>query len=556
MGNRPDMLDGSTVRGPRAWLCWLLLLTIIGSAAACGSDGDGDEEGSDDTSDSAEEELEPVPGGSLVFGQASETDGYIPDRNRWGASAFNVARAVYDPLTVIDTEGVAQPYLVKSIEADDVLQQWTITLRDEEIRYHNDDVMTSEHIATFLKTMQLSPLAGAAFDPVQAVAVIDEKTVVVQSEEPWGTFPAILSSQAGYMVHPDMFTGEITDPMGTGPFVYDEWVRDSHFRAVRNPNYWRPGLPYLEEIEFRPLPDPAARRDALEAGDIDILHTNTASDLVDLGADGSGAPEGFQVVLDGSAGDEQTITLNTQSGPTADLNVRRALQLATDQQALVDGLYDGFFETADGPFDESSFWWTDSGWPDPDPDEAARLVEEWEAENGPLSITLKVTAHQENLQLGQAVQEMWTNVGIDAKVESYPESEFANFLLFGEFDGIMSQYYNRSDPDEHYHFWDPKRIGAEGELSLNFPRWTNDAVGEALAAGRQLSDPDERKEHYSTVWREWAENVPYLWLYHGQWMLMASDNLHGLDAFEFPDGSAAEPMDAGAVFLTSVWRTD
>jgi peptide/nickel transport system substrate-binding protein len=234
--------------------------------------------------------------------------------------------------------------------------------------------------------------------------------------------------------------------------------------------------------------------------------------------------------------------------------VRRALQLATDRQALVDSLYDGYFEVADGPFNPSSFWWSDSGWPDPDPDEAAAIVEEWEADNGPLTVEFLVVAIQDNLELGQAIQEMWGNVGIDVQLESLPESEFANALLFGDFDAIMSQMYNRSDPDEHYHFWDPKRIGADGELSLNFSRWTNDAVADALNAGRQTLDVDERKSQYAIVWQEWAENVPFLWLYHAQWILIGTEDLRGLDGFTFPDGSPAELMDAGSVFLTSVWR--
>jgi peptide/nickel transport system substrate-binding protein len=536
-----------------AWLSWLLLIVLVAGAAGCGDDSGGDEEGSGTSTTAV---ADPVDGGSVVMGVGGETDGYIPDRNRWGPSAFNIARAIYDPFTVIDTDGVAQPYLVESIEPDEALQQWTITMRDEEIRFHNGDTMTSEHIATFLKTMQLSPLAGFAFDPVQLVAVIDEKTVVVQTEEPWGTFPAILSSQAGYMVHPDLFTGEITDPTGTGPFVYDEWVRDSHFRAVKNTDYWRPGLPYLDEVEFRPLIDSAARRDALEAGDVDMIHTNASADLIEVGADGSGTPDGFQVVFDGSAGDEQLVMLNTQSGPTADLDVRRALALATDREALVDSLYDGYFDVADGPFRESSFWWSDSGFPAHDPDEAARLVEEWEADNGSLSIGLHVIASQDNLELAQAIQEMWTGAGIDVQVEALPETEFANVLLFGEFDALMTQTYDRSDPDEHYHFWDPKRIAPEGELSLNFPRWTNDAVADALTAGRQTLDAEERKGHYATVWQEWAENLPYIWLYHGQWILLAREDLQGLDGFTFPDGTEAELVDAGATFLTSVWRSE
>jgi ABC-type transport system substrate-binding protein len=560
---------GSSWTGPRAWISWLLAIALVAVAAGCGGDDGGGGDDAQDGSDGTEQldEGEPVMGGKIVYGLTAETDGYNPASNRWGPSAFNVARALYDPLTVVDPEGVAQPYLVESIEHcvynastgdctdDGSLQEWTITLRDEEIRFHNGDLLTAEVLADFLKTMQLAPLTSFAYDPVQLVAVIDDRHLFVRSEEPWGTFPALLSGQSGYLVHPGVIDGSLPDPVGTGPFQFDEWVRDDHLTVVRNDSYWRDGLPYLDEIEFRPMADPSTRGSALEAGDVDLYHTNASRDLIEVGPDGAGVAEGYHVVFDGSAGDEQHMALNTQTGPTADPRVRRALALATDRQALVDGLYDGFFETADGPYDRDSFWWSDSGWPEPDADEATRLVDEYEAENGPLEITVTVVASQENLELGQAIIEQWQQVGIDGNVESLPESEFANALLLGDFQAIMNQFYNRSDPDEHYHFWDPQRIGPEGELSLNFPRWRNDAVAEALRSARQTADPEERKGYYATVWSEWAKEFPYLWLYHGQWIIIASDDVHGLESFTFPDGEPASSMDWGAVFLTSVWRT-
>jgi ABC-type transport system substrate-binding protein len=538
----------------REWLAIVLIICLAAVAVGCGDDGGGDADDATDGTDTADD-AQPVQGGSLVFGLSAETDGFNPASSRWGPSAYNVARAMYDPLTVVDLDGVAQPYLVESIEPSEDLQEWTITLRDEEVRFHNGDVLTTEMVATFIKTMQLAPLTSFAFDPVQLVAVVDDRQLFVRSEEPWGTFPALLSSQAGYLVHPTVLDGTAEDPIGTGPFEFDEWVRDDHLTVVRNDSYWRPGLPYLDEIEFRPMADPATRQGALDAGDVDMLHTNAASDVMAVGRDGSGVDDGFHAVFDGSAGDEQTITLNTQSGPAANPEVRRALALATDRQELIDGLYDGFFEIADGPYDEDSFWWSDAGWPDPDPEEAARIVEQIEATEGPVEITLTVVATQENLRIGQAVIEMWKEVGIDANVESLPESEFANALLVGDFNAMLSQFYNRSDPDEHYHFWDPERIGPEGELSLNFPRWTNDAVGEALAAARQTNDPEARKAHYATIWQEWAKAFPYIWIYHAQWVVIASDDVQGLGEFTYPDGAPAEAMDWGAIFLTSVWRS-
>jgi ABC-type transport system substrate-binding protein len=135
-----------------------------------------------------------------------------------------------------------------------------------------------------------------------------------------------------------VYDGSAENPVGTGPFAFGEWVRDDHLTVVRHESYWREGLPYLDEVEFRPLPDGETRAASLASGDIDMEHSNAASDLMAVGTDGSGAEDGFTAYFDGSGGEEMHVMLNGQSGPTADHDVRRALALATDREALVEGL--------------------------------------------------------------------------------------------------------------------------------------------------------------------------------------------------------------------------
>jgi peptide/nickel transport system substrate-binding protein len=552
---------GTSTPSRLRWLLTLIGLGLVLVAAGCGSGGD--DESSSTTEgggDSGQvEAADPIVGGALTYGISSETDGWLPSSNRWGPSAFNVARALYDPLTVIDTDGVAQAYLLESIEpTDDTLREWKLTVR-EGVTYHNGETMTKEDLATFIKTMQLAPLTSFAFGPVDAVGVIpDENAIVVIMNQPWGTFPAILSAQPGYMIHPGLFDGSIeaTEPVGTGPFEWGEWVIDDHLTLTKYDNYWREDLPYLETVTFKPLVDPATRRAALQAGDIDMLHSNIPADAIDAGRDGEGVEDGFQVVFDGSSGDEQHIVLNTQSGPTADLEIRRALALATDREAINDGLYDGFFEIASSPYAPNEAWYSDPGWPDPDPDEAAAIVEEWEAENGPLELSLVVISNQTTLQLSQAIQEQWNEVGIDVSIEAEDEANFSNRLLFGDFDAIQTTFFNRSDPDEMFHFWDPEAVTDPGELSLNFPRYASDLMFDNLHAARETDDFDVRKELYDEVWEDWAMNFPYLFLYHAPYILLARDNVENLDTFTFPDGEPAEAMDWGAVFLTDVWLSN
>ena len=108
--------------------------------------------------------------------------------------------------------------------------------------------------------------------------------VTINMKTPWAPFPYYLAqAQTGYIAAPSMLNssdGGTSHPIGTGPFVFQDWVPNSHMTATRNPHYWRKGYPYLNSITFKPIIDPNARADALQTGEIDIMHTNSPSSLL------------------------------------------------------------------------------------------------------------------------------------------------------------------------------------------------------------------------------------------------------------------------------------
>src|SRR5258706_16400903 len=74
-------------------------------------------------------------------------------------------------------------------------------------------------------------------------------------------------------------------PFGTGPYVYKSWTPGSSLVLTKNPNYWRKGLPYFDEIEIRPIPDAHSRVSALQAGDVDLIHTSDGQSIADVRKD-------------------------------------------------------------------------------------------------------------------------------------------------------------------------------------------------------------------------------------------------------------------------------
>ena len=116
---------------------------------------------------------------------------------------------------------------------------------------------------------------------MQSIVVPSPTVVTVTMKSPWVPFDYYLTGGIGgqfaFVAEPTwLASGSQTNPVGTGPFVFQTWEPNSHFTATANPNYWRPGLPYLDSITYKPIPDSEQLlATASKSGGVDIIHTST-----------------------------------------------------------------------------------------------------------------------------------------------------------------------------------------------------------------------------------------------------------------------------------------
>jgi ABC-type transport system substrate-binding protein len=234
------------LRSPSIRLLLLVLAGVVLLGAACGGSDSDDDAGGDDGSGptaTTEPVLDPVEGGALVYGIEAESDGWNPITNSWSLSGLLIGQSVYDTLAAYDVDGVARPYLAESFEHNDDYTQWTIGLR-EGVRFHNGDPLTADAVDVMLDGHLAAVLTAPAFAPVESVEAIDERTVQVTMSTPWVVVPTALTGQTGVVPHPSIVQEGINDaPIGTGPFVFDEWVPDSHWKGDKNTDYGRDGMP-------------------------------------------------------------------------------------------------------------------------------------------------------------------------------------------------------------------------------------------------------------------------------------------------------------------------
>ena len=239
--------------------------------------------------------------------------------------------------------------------------------------------------------------------------------------KPWVPFPYYLAGgiggQIAYPVAPSMLANPngTTHPVGTGPFVFKQWIPNDHFTATANPHYWRPGLPYLSKITFKPIPDESARAEALKSGTIDLMITDTPQIITQFRGNKS-----YSYVDDSGkvAGepDMNCVQLNCLKAPFNNAKVRRAAAMAINRKQYAKVIDDNVLPVSTGLFTPGSPYYSTTSYPAYNPSEASKLVKTAEKQlGGPVSFTFGSTNSPAAIRAQEYIQQAWQAVGFQVK---------------------------------------------------------------------------------------------------------------------------------------------
>jgi ABC-type transport system substrate-binding protein len=457
-----------------------------------------------------------------------------------------VARTVYDPLTALDVDGVAQPYLAESLEPSADYRQWTITLRPG-VTFHNGDPLTAAAVKTTLDGHLASGLTRPAIAPVESVEAVDDLTLTVTMNTPWVAFPQALTAQLGVIPHPSVITDQINDePIGTGPFEFVEWVPDNRFVAERYDDYWQEGLPYLDRIEYHPIVAEESLRAGFEAEDLDIFTGGSPEDILEYRGRAEETGD-VKFYADRGENEESFVMLNMEAPPFDDVRVRRALAFATDQERYNEVIDEGIPRLATGPLVPENPFYIEVDYPTYDPDQARELLDEVEAETGePVSFTLGNTTSDVDRDQSAFFQQMWEEVGFEVELTFTEQTQYILDTLGGDYQAVAWRQFVEQDPDTDSQWW-------YSDSSLNFANLADDEVDAALDEGRSSPDPEVRADAYARFQERLAELVPFVWLNHVEWGTVAWPYVNGIPSGELPSGQQAKPFVAGTHFVTQMW---
>jgi peptide/nickel transport system substrate-binding protein len=500
--------------------------------------------------------LIPTPGGSLTVGTESEIEGFDPTKDAWDATGYLYASAVEDPLTAIAADGTVHPYLALSVKPNADSTLWTIALRPG-VSFSDGEPLNADAVKMNLDAQRASFLTGKVLKLVTSVDKVDDMTVSVKLSAPWTVFDEQLASETGYVAAPRMLKDPngFRHPVGTGPFIFKEWVPHNHFTATKNPNYWRKGLPYLDSVEFRPIPDFEARESSLRGGTIDAFHTTDPQTVLDFRDDKS-----FRAYEQTKGRVEQDFQMiNTSKPPLNDIRVRQALAYALDRDRYNQLANLGVPRVADGPFSAGSGLTNAPGYPSFDLQKAKDLVRSYELDKGVTSVSFELgtTDIGKNVTDEQLIAEMWKQAGIDAHVVAVEQGQFILNALQGKYDVYGWRQFGEPDVDADYVWWTSDNAVPDPyyQTALNFARNSDPQIDKDMIDARQTNDPAKRKADYEDVSAQLNKDLPYIWTESAVWDIVTKATVEGVLSPTLPDGTMALALNSGRFSIAQVWRT-
>ncbi len=273
-----------------------------------------------------------------------------------------VSGKVLQGLLTFDTDLKPQPVLAKSWSVSPDGLAYTFDLQPG-VTWHDGKPFTEQDVLFTFQTFypEVDKRLGSIFE--QFVASIDSSKplqVTFHLRQPFAPLLSSLGSGLRPIVPRHLYEG--TDfranpynlkPVGTGPFVFQEWKRGAFIKLAKNPNYWKKGLPHLDGVIFHVIPDGSSRAAAFERNDVQVLRAGDAdyADLKRLSAlPGVVASEQGYELYSGLA----FLQINTRKPPLDNPKVRQAILTALNRQFIVDNIFFGSGRVSQGPFVSSS----------------------------------------------------------------------------------------------------------------------------------------------------------------------------------------------------------
>lgn len=504
-------------------------------------------------------------GGTLKMGVISEQNKpFNPAFANMDTSGFCYARAVYDPLMVTSANGkTVYPYLAQSLTPNKTYTQWTLTARAG-VKFHDGTPCNGDAIYANMSENYSSALTGPA---IQALITgfthtPGSSTVVIHTKHPWVTFPFTLAEQQICFIAspggggaPNTLGAHYSGlPIGTGPFIASAWNYNTAFIATKNPNYWRAGLPYLDQVEFHPIPDGPTRYTSLTSGVMDIIHESEGDILKDFKSLGSG----YNVVTDFPkkpvyAPSSNCYMMNVAKAPLTNKNLRLGCAYAINQAQFVKIVDDGESSTIDGIFLPGSPYYKKTPYPTYNVAKAKKYIAKVPKADRTFDVTY-VQGDPAVLNSVALLTQFLKDVGVTITTTPVTQGALIGAAIYGQYQVMTWAQFGGVSPDLN-HPWFSVRPPGKGATWLNFARNQDPKIESLMLAGMASKSFTGQRNAWAAVNIRLQQDLPYLWVDRVVLGVAAHADVQNWQTFQDPAGHPVLQPNQAVLFFTSTWKS-
>lgn len=467
----------------------------------------------------------PTPGGTMRFARAEDSTNFDPISLPLNVDIW-IVTSVYEQLVRVASNGVdLEPGLAESWEMSADGLTYTFHLRPGVMFSDGSDLKASD-VKYSLDRARNDPSKVWSFTlvAVKEIATPDDATVVISLNQPWAPFLADIAMFNASVVPVAWASGNearlATEMLGTGPFTLAEWKKEEYLLLKKNPHYWEEGVPLLDEIRVAKVPDDNNRILQLQAGEIDAMYDVPFSRVADLEGDDN------LRVLKFPSSFTQYVILNHKVEPLDDVNVRLALNYATDRQAIIDVVLFGNGDPANTFMPKDMLYWNDQlpGYPF-DLEKAKEYLAKSKVPNGFEIDLAALGGVVEFEQLGATLKDMWSQIGVTVNLSPLEQGVYYAVWMEETYQAHILYWTNDIvDPDQVA----MTAIVQEGQNAFH-TSWRNQEAVDLVVSGRSEQDPEKRKGIYFRVQEIYNLEAPVVLVYYKPLLNAVSRKVHDFE---------------------------
>jgi peptide/nickel transport system substrate-binding protein len=429
----------------------------------------------------------PKKGGRIrVAGFSASTADTVDPAKQSLSTDYARCNMFYNGLTVLDGTLTPQLELAEAIE-NDKATVWTIKLR-KDVEFHDGKKLTADDVVYSLmrhKDPQVGSKAKTLAAPIQEVKATGPNEVRITLEAPNADLPVVFGTPHFLIIRDG--TTDFTKAIGTGPFKCTEFSPGVRSIAVRNDRYWKPGRPYLDEIEFFGIADETARVNALLSGDVHFVgsvNPRSTRKIQDT--------PGFEI-FETKSGNYTDLVMRQDAEPTRNPDFVMAMKYLFDREQMRNAIFRGYAVLGnDQPIDPTNrFYNADLPQRGYDPDKAKFHFQKTGIGSTAIPMVASPAAAS-SVELAVLMQESAQRIGLNLDIKRVPA------------DGYWSNHWMKQPlgfgninprPSADILF----TLFFKSDAPWNECGWKNEQFDQLLLAARAETDFAKRKQMYADM---------------------------------------------------------